>query len=75
VGTEILSAETCILACNARLSLSTNILFYHLNAFAVLSGSTCSKSSAKHRLHRADDEQCHAETAFNDIQVASRGLT
>jgi hypothetical protein len=69
VGTGILSAETCILACNARLRLSTNILFYHLNAFATLSGMTCSKSSTKRGILRDP-----IETAFNVIQDASRGL-
>jgi hypothetical protein len=69
VGTGILSAENCILACNARLALGTILLFYHLNAFAALSGSIWSKSSAKRGILRDP-----VETAFIVIQDASRGL-
>ena len=44
VSTGLLSAETCILARNARLRLGTDVLFYYFNAFAALSGSDCRKS-------------------------------
>jgi hypothetical protein len=69
VGRGILSAEYCVLVCNARLALGTNLLFYHLSAFAALSGSTCSEPSAKRGISRDT-----VETAFIVIQDASRGL-